>query len=127
MSDVVAHLEELDQIKLIEIYLLDQEIAKLAYLLSGDETYVVRHNELEITTNEHWELAVRLQTTAEEQSLLNALKQDHDAYEQTFATIVAAYQQGDRDEAIRLSLEEARVSLDDVQSRVNEFVNQMEL
>ena len=127
VRDVVTHLEELDQVELTEIYLLEQEIAGLNYLLSGDEAYIDRHRDLEKTTDEHWNLAVSLQTTADEVALLDALKQDHDTYEQIFNEIVTVYQQGNKTEAIRLSVQDAAASLDDVQKRVDEFIIQTEL
>lgn len=127
VQDVVTLLKELDQIALAEISLLEQEVAELEYLLSGNDFYIERHREIETITNDHWRRAVSLQTTADEQNLLTGLKQDHDAYEQTFNAIVAAYQQGDKAEATRLSIEEASVTLDDVQQRIDQFINRTEL
>lgn len=127
VNDVVTHLKELDQVGQTEIFLLAQEMAELDYVLSGNETHNNLHTELERRTDEHWNGLLSLQITAAERELLNALKPDYNTYEQTFEAIVSAYQQGNRAEAIRLSVEQASVSLDDVQKRVGEFVNRTEL
>ena len=127
VQQVIRHIEEVDAIEEMEVFLLQQEVSELDYLLTGDETYVTRHRELEVTADQYLTQALALQTTPEEMDLLTVLKQDHDQYEQLFNTIVTTYQQGDQAEALRLSVEEASVSLEDIQQRVEAFVDQAEI
>jgi hypothetical protein len=127
INGIVIQLNELNQIEQTEILFLEQEMAELDYLLSGDEAHLNFHQELEKPIDDHWKRVVSLQTTSAEAELINALKQDHDSYEQTFKAIVSAVQQGNQAEAIWLSIEEAGPSLDDVQRRVDEFVARYEL
>lgn len=127
VRQMIRQLEEVTAIEEMEIFLLEQEIAELDYLLSGDEIYIAHHRELETVADQYLSQALSLQSSPEEVDLLNILKQDHDQYEQTFNNVITTYQQGNQAEAIRLSVEEGRASLDDIQQRIETFVGQAEI
>lgn len=122
---VVLHLEELDQMQEAEVFLVEQEIAELEYLLTGDESHLEKHKEFEEIADEHWSEAAAFQTSADELELLNNIKEDHDVYEENFARTVETYKSGDTEAAILLS-EESSAVIDDVQQRVDEFVSNIE-
>ncbi len=121
--DSIVHKNEIAlEIEEVEIFLLEQEIAGLGYLLTGDEAYLQSHFALQEEIDNHFERAVSNQSSLEEASLLGAIGQDHDDYEALFEEIAAAYQSGNLEEATRLATVEANAILGDVQGRVDAFL-----
>lgn len=114
--------EELNDIEEAEIFILEQELAEKDYLLSADPSYLDLHKELESTTNNYIDEAYSTATLDKEINALDKLEQLGDDYELNFDQIITAFQAGDRDEAVTLSLTVSDEKFERVHDLVEDLV-----
>ncbi len=122
INEAVHQTEELAEIEEVQVFLLEQEVVQIEYLLSGTQNYLDDHEAFGKEVEHHFERALAFQTTDEETAVLETIAKDRVLYEAAIDDSMAAYQRGDLEEATRLSVEVAGAALEDVHDHVEEFV-----
>jgi CHASE3 domain sensor protein len=98
---------ELDDIEEIQIQFLEQEIAEKDYLLSGDTRFLDRHEAQVALADTYLRDAILEASTTSEKSTLFSIQRQGDGYQEDFAAVADAYQTGDQEKALRLSVEQS--------------------
>ncbi len=126
-QDIVSEAEELITLEEIQVDLLVQELQEKDFLLTGDKTYLEKHLIFEQMTNEQIDKALKLAATEEEKQVIQALLNKKDGYKKTFDNVVTAYEEGDVEEAIRLSLQVSDVEIEQVHNQIDALVHAGEI
>lgn len=127
VNQVVDEIKVAAAVEEVELFMLEQEIITLEYLLTGDESYLVQHDEIQSTILLYLEQAANEQTLAEEAELLRAIDQAQADYALLFQGTVAAYRAGNRADAIHMVTQEGGPIMDDIQSGLDSFITNSEL
>jgi methyl-accepting chemotaxis protein len=105
-EDIVRESKQLIALEEVQTTLLKQELAGKDFLLTGDSASIKDHENLEKIINENLQEVLRLDTNDEtDVEQVQILQNIRDEYTATFDAMVAAYQNGNHEEAQRISLE----------------------
>jgi CHASE3 domain sensor protein len=112
-NNILEKERELDDIEEVHVQFLEQEIAEKDYLLSGDTRYLDRHEAQVALAETHLRDAILEATTSAEKSTLFSIQRQGDGYQEDFAAVASAYQDGNKEKALRISQEQSgeRISL----------------
>ena len=127
VNQVVNEIEVAAAIEEVELFMLEQEIITLEYLLTGDEVYLAQHDEVQNLILFYLQQAADKPTLPEEADLLRAINQNQADYALLFQGVVATYQAGNAAEAIQMVTQEGGPIMDDTQSRLDSFITNGEL
>lgn len=114
--------EEITDIEEAEIYLLEQELAEKDYLLTGDPVYLDLHQDFEEITDDFVAKARSIAILDKEEKAVDRLEQLRDEYELTYSQITAAFQAGDKEQAVNLSLTVSNEKLERVHELVEDLI-----
>jgi methyl-accepting chemotaxis protein len=120
--DVVREINKVIKVERVQTGLLQQEVAELEFLLTGDENYAERHKQLEEETDIFLAGALRLATTEKERQTIQALQREKEQYEESFAEVTRLYDEGQIQQAIQHSLEVSDAEIEHAHEFVEEIV-----
>ena len=104
-QNMARETEELTAYERIQFYLLQQDLAGKAFLLTGDAAFVEKHSEFAQAADEYLQDALEAVENEEEREEVQEILREKELYEEAFAEMVTLYHQGEQAEAIRLSLQ----------------------
>jgi CHASE3 domain sensor protein len=103
--DMLEREKELDDIEQVNIEFLHQAISENEFLLTGDTTYVDRHEAQRSLADTYLWDALLEASGNQEKAALYSIQRQGDAYAEDFEEVVSAYQDGSPEDAAELSRE----------------------
>ncbi|MCP4537017.1 MAG: HAMP domain-containing protein [Chloroflexi bacterium] len=124
IQDVVREAKELIGLEEVQVDLLEQEVAELEFLLTGDEEYLERHQRYETLTEQALDEALNLEIHEQGRETIRTLMEEKDQYKESFAEVVALYNEGRVEEAIQHSLDVSDLKVERVHEQVEEMISE---
>ncbi|MCP4543553.1 MAG: HAMP domain-containing protein [Chloroflexi bacterium] len=126
-QDILREAEGLIQREEVQVDLLQQEVAELEFLLTGNEIYIERHNQFDEATDYALEEALRLEVSEEGREAIRTLQTEKGHYEEAFAEVLALYNAGRVEEAVQHSLEVSDEAVQHVHEKIEEMISEGQL
>jgi CHASE3 domain sensor protein len=116
--DMLHREKELDDIEEVHIAFLRQAISENEFLLTGDTTYVDRHEaQTSLAETYLWDALLEASNN-EEKAALYSIQRQGAAYGEDFDEVVSTYQDGSVDAAIRLSRETSQARMNQIHETI---------
>jgi CHASE3 domain sensor protein len=114
--------KELDDIEEVHIEFLRQAVSENEFLLTGDMTYVDRHEaERSLAATYLWDALLEASGN-QEKAALYSIQRQGDAYAEDFEQVVATYQNGNSEDAAKLSRETSQKRILQIHETIESLV-----